>query len=116
MDPWQLEAQYAHSHRLEHRIALKTHPHTGELAVRSRTFPRLSDSEEEKREEVEDVREGRVQPVVVGGVIVADFVQMRHWRRQIGDSSDARNMRQAARQRSFPSVQRAVRPGGVVRA
>ena len=97
-------------------IAEVTHPHAGNLAVGRGAFARPAYREEEEGEEIEDIGKGRIEAVVVRSVIVADFVQMRHWRRQIGDSSDARNMRQAARQRSFPSVQRAVRPGGVVRA
>lgn len=52
-----------------------THPHAGNLAVRSRTFARPTYGEVEEGEEVEDVGEGRVQAVVVCGVIIADFIK-----------------------------------------
>lgn len=52
-----------------------THPHTCDLAVGSGTFARPADGKVEEGEEIEDVGEGRVQAVVVRGMIVADFIQ-----------------------------------------
>ena len=61
----------------QQRIALGTHPHTRDLAVRSRAFPRLADGEEEEGEEVEDVGEQRVEAVVVRDIVLADVVELR---------------------------------------
>lgn len=64
-----------------------THPHTGNLAVCGRTFTRPPDGKEEQREKSKDVRKGRVQTVVVSGVIVADFVEASDWKDKIARRS-----------------------------
>ncbi len=61
-------------------VVTMTHPHTGNLTVGGRAFARPADGEEEQGEEVEDICEGRVETVVVRGVIVADFVQASDWK------------------------------------
>ena len=67
-------------HREHERTGGNTHPHTGNLAIRRRTFPRLSDSEEEQRKQIEYVRQGGIETVVVCSVIIAHFVEAGDWR------------------------------------
>ena len=57
---------------------VETHPHTGNLAVGSRAFPRLAYRKIEEGHEIEDIGERSVQPVVVDRMVVAYFVQTRH--------------------------------------
>ena len=54
---------------------VETHPHTGNLTVRRRTFSCLADGEVEEGEEVEDVGECCVDAVVVCCVVIADVVK-----------------------------------------
>ena len=60
----------------------ETHPHTGNLTVRRRTFSCLADGEVEERQEVEDIGQGRVQPVAVDGMVIADLIKTRHCTRE----------------------------------
>lgn len=52
-----------------------TYPHARNLAVGGRAFARPSDGEVEEGEEVKDIGEGGVEPVVVCGMIVADLIE-----------------------------------------
>ena len=52
-----------------------THPDTCNLTVRRRSFPRLPDGKEEKGEEVEDVRERRVDAILVESFLISYIIE-----------------------------------------
>ena len=55
-----------------------THPHARDLAVGRGRLLRPADREKEEGQEVEYVRERRVEAVVVRSMVIADLVQARY--------------------------------------
>ena len=60
----------------------ETYPHTGYLTVGRRAFSGFADGEVEERQEVEDIGQRSVQPVVVDGMVIADLIKTRHCTRE----------------------------------
>lgn len=56
-------------------IVTRTHPHTGNLAICRRAFPRFTYGEVKQRKEIEDIGKCRVQTVVVDCVVVSYFIE-----------------------------------------
>ena len=67
--------------------SVDTHPHARDLAVRRGRLPGPADREKEEGQEVEYVREGGVEAVVVRGVVIADLVQARYCGRADAEES-----------------------------
>jgi hypothetical protein len=56
-----------------------THAHTSQLGVCGWGFLRLSDRQEEEREEVENISQKHIQAIIVNGVVIAGIVQLCYW-------------------------------------
>lgn len=57
---------------------MNTDAHGGNLAIGRRSISCLSDSKVEERQKAEDIRQRRVEPVIVGSIVIADTVEFCH--------------------------------------